>query len=106
METYRTPEPPTNEFDFETGPHRELREVVANPEAYRGCLVEVMLAANRGSVGARNEVESTVVDSCGRDLAMACGRCGITMVRDNDTVYGANKCPEVQSGQIALGELA
>lgn len=65
-----------------------------------------MLDANRGSVGARNAVESTVVDSRGRDLAMACGKCGITMVRDNGTVYGARRCTEVQSGQIALGELA
>lgn len=84
----------------------EFRESTPNPEAYRGCVVEAMLDANSGSTDAHNAIETTIVDRVDRDFAMSCGRCGITLVRDNGTVYGAAKCPKVQSGQVALRELA
>lgn len=88
------------------GDEIKLREATPNPEAYRGCVVEAMLEANRRSIDAHNAIETTIVARVGRDLAMSCGRCGITLVRDNGIVYGATKCPKVQSGQVALCELA
>lgn len=98
-----------DEFIIESGDQGdqiELRKATPNPEAYRGCVVEAMLVANIGSIDAHNAIETTIVDRVGRDLAMSCGRCGITLVRDNGIVYGATKCPKVQSGQVALRELA
>lgn len=65
-----------------------------------------MKAANRGNGFMREEVMSTVVASRGSDLAMACGRCGLTMIRDGGVVYGARSCPEVQAGRKTLGELS
>jgi|GEM_PF-3391209 len=106
MEKFRPREPAADKFIIEAKAQVELREAIPNPEAYRGCVVEAMLEANSGSIGAHNAVETTIVDRVGDDLAMSCGRCGITLVRDNGTVYGATKCPKVQSGQVALRELA
>ena len=65
-----------------------------------------MKAANRGSGGAQEAIMSTVVVSRGNDFAMACGKCGLTMIRDSGVVYGARRCPEVQSGRETLGELS
>lgn len=84
----------------------EFEESTPNPEADRGCVVEAMLEANRGSIEAHNKIETTIKVSCGQNLAMSCGRCGITLVRNNGIVYGATECPEVQSGQVALSDLA
>jgi hypothetical protein len=106
MEIYGKLDQPEAEFTIETKDDLDLREAVANPEAYRDCLVRVMLAANRGSVGAIEAVRSTVLDSRGNNLAMACGKCGITLVRDSGVVYGASKCSEVVSRELSVGELA
>lgn len=106
MEKIKPRERTEDKFIIESGDQLDLREAVPNPEAYRGCVVEAMLDANSGSIDAHNAIETTIVDRVGRDLAMSCGRCGITLVRDNGTVYGAAKCPKVQSGQVALRELA
>ena len=99
------PDVPDNEFAF-SGEDIELNEASKNPEAYPGCLVGAMKAANRGSSEMSQEVMTTVVASRDRDLAMACGRCGITLIRDAGVVYGARKCPLVRIGQETLGELA
>lgn len=106
MEIFRPKELAADKFVIETEAQVEFRETTPNPEAYRGCVVEAMLDANRGSFDAHNEVETTIVDRVGKDIAMSCGRCGITLVRNNGTVYGATRCPKVQSGQVALRELA
>lgn len=94
-----------NEFEF-SDEDIDLKEAPKNPEVYPGCLVGAMKAANRGSSEMSQEVMTTVVASRGRDLAMACGRCGITLIRDTGVVYGARKCPLVRTGQETLGELA
>lgn len=106
MEQFRLREFAADKFIIKTEDQLDLRETIPNPEAYRGCVVEAMLDANSGSIDAHNAIETTIVDRVGRDLAMSCGRCGITLVRENGTVYGATKCPKVQSGQVALRELA
>ena len=106
MEKFRPRELVADKFIFETKAQLEFRETTPNPEAYRGCVAEAMLVANRGSLDAHNAVETTIVDRVGKDTAMSCGRCGITLVCDNGTVYGATRCPKVQSGQVALRELA
>ena len=106
MEKFRHREHAADKFIIETEAQVGLREAIPNPEAYRGCVVEAMLEANSGSIDAHNAVETTIVDRVGEDFAMSCGRCGITLVSDNGTVYGATKCPKVQSGQAALRELA
>ena len=106
MDKRRPRELAADEFVIETEAQVEFRKSTPNPEAYRGCVVEAMLDANRGSFDARNAVEMTIVDRVGKDVAMSCGRCGITLVRDKGTVYGAPKCPKVQSGRIDLRELA
>jgi hypothetical protein len=108
METFFSIERPRDEFTFapEADDTAVLKEVTQSPEAYPGCLVDAMHAANSGNGDAREAVMSTVVASRGSDLAMSCGRCGLTMVRDGGIVYGASRCPKVQSGQTSLGELA
>lgn len=99
-------------MQIETGEAFSRREVVLgrhpiNPEAYPGCLVEAMKLVNRGSSEAKLAVESTVVDPYdSNNFAAVCGRCSITLVKDNGTVYGAKKCSKVQTGEINLGELA
>jgi hypothetical protein len=105
METFRSPESNETEFRF-AAEDRESGEVTPNLESYRGCLVHAMQAANGGSAVAHEVVETTIIETRGNDFAMACGKCGITMVRDGGVVYGASRCPLVGSGQIALGELA
>ncbi len=109
MESFRSIEhSPAEDFSFapETDDTTNLRETTRSPEAYPGCLIEAMKAANGGSGLAREEVMSTVFASRGSDLAMACGECGLTMIRDSGVVYGARACPEVQAGRQTLGELA
>ena len=109
METFRSIESsPADDLSFtpEADDTARLRETTQSPEAYPGCLVGAMKAANRDSGGAREAVMSTVVASRGNDFAMACGKCGLTMIRDSGVVYGARRCPEVQSGRETLGELS
>ena len=109
MESFRSLEShPTDDFAFatEADDTTQLRETARSPEAYPGCLVRAMHAANSGNGEAREAVMSTVIDSRGSDFAMACGKCGITMVRDSGVVYGARKCAEVQAGREILGELS
>ena len=97
---------PKNEFEIALDDEKDFRETPPNPEAYEGCLVQAMHAANSGNGAAREAIASTVVDSRGRDFAMHCGRCGITMIRGAGVVYGARRCALVKSGQESLGELA
>ena len=109
METFRSIESsPADDLSFtpEADDTARLRETTQSPEAYPGCLVGAMKAANRGSGDAREAVIRTVVASRGSDFAMACGKCGLTMIRDSGVVYGARQCPEVQSGRKTLGELS
>ena len=106
MEQIGSYEQPKNEFEIALDDERDFRETSPNPEAYEGCLVQAMHAANSGNGAAREAIASTVVDSRGRDFAMHCGRCGITMIRDDGVVYGARRCALVKSGQESLGELA
>jgi hypothetical protein len=106
MEVYRKIEQPVSKFIFEVQDDLSLREAPQNPEVYPGCLVEAMFDSNRGSAGALEAVESTIIACQGRNFAMACGKCGITLVRDSGVVYGASKCPEVVAGELSLGELS
>lgn len=109
METFRSIEnSPADDFSFapEAEDTDRLQETTQSPEAYPGCLVGAMKTANRGSGYAREAVMSTVVASRGNDFAIACGKCGLTMIRDSGVVYGARRCPEVQSGRETLGELS
>ncbi len=84
----------------------ELGEAPKSPEAYPDCLVQAMHSANAGSGYMREQILTTVVETQGRTIAMACGRCSIALVRDEGVVYGASKCPRVRAGDETLGELA
>lgn len=94
------------DYTFETEEDVRLAESSPNPEAYPGCLVIAMLSANRGTEGASEAIASTVISSRGFDYAMTCGRCAITLISNEGTIFGASKCPEVVSADIDLTELA
>lgn len=106
MEQINYPQPREQKFNFAIRDETDLGETISNPEAYKGCLVRAMRDANMGDGGARAAVESTIVNSHGPDFAACCGRCGITMVHDSGTVYGASNCPLVRTDEEPLGELA
>ena len=100
---------PSDEFTFapENGDGETIPEFDhTSPEAYPGCLVSAMKEANRGNDAMRGEVMSTVLASKRSAILMACGKCGIPMIRDRGVIYGARACPDVQKGLKTLGELS
>lgn len=66
------------------------------------CLVRAMVLANKGNEDVAKEIRDTSKKTgpLPSDLAIRCGVCSITLVKNNGLVYGSSPCSEVQEGVL------